>query len=345
MLRSAPPPDGKTSPSLPWSSAANSFTSAPSAAKPVTGVSRRAKKSVLVSTALTNVCTESRFRASTRSWSPNGFGSFGPHWTTTTDVGRGSFGLVAMPHSHMQYDQSSVSEVNTRITASAAPSARFSSSFSGLPRRGPSKSGLEDRCTRTLPAVLSLTNRAIASAISRSECLWLTNTRGSSRGTWLAESTRRTISPWCDYRPVIILPVASSSARASRTTLPALHPPMCKARDETDSSSTVTGSAASTPATGLGVVPRWRRLRVRRRARGHRRGQGDPRPGRTRWARDVTVKLNIGVHWGATLMVGQVATRGRLEVTALGDQMNECARIEAAAKDGASSPRRISSSA
>lgn len=50
---------------------------------------------------------------------------------------------------------------------------------------------------------------------------------------------------------------------------------------------------------------------------------------------DVSVKLNIGVHWGATLMVGQVATRGRLDVTALGDQMNEGARIEAAAKDGA----------
>jgi class 3 adenylate cyclase len=49
---------------------------------------------------------------------------------------------------------------------------------------------------------------------------------------------------------------------------------------------------------------------------------------------DVTVKLNIGIHWGATLMVGQVATRGRLEVTALGDQMNEGARIEAAAKNG-----------
>ncbi len=50
---------------------------------------------------------------------------------------------------------------------------------------------------------------------------------------------------------------------------------------------------------------------------------------------DVSVKLNVGVHWGATLMIGQVATRGRLEVTALGDQMNEGARIEAAAKDGA----------
>ena len=37
-------------------------------------------------------------------------------------------------------------------------------------------------------------------------------------------------------------------------------------------------------------------------------------------------------------MVGQVATRGRLEVTALGDQMNEAARIEAAAK-GRRDPR------
>ena len=50
---------------------------------------------------------------------------------------------------------------------------------------------------------------------------------------------------------------------------------------------------------------------------------------------DVEVKVNVGVHWGATLMVGQVATRGRLEVTALGDQMNEGARIEAAATNGA----------
>ena len=50
---------------------------------------------------------------------------------------------------------------------------------------------------------------------------------------------------------------------------------------------------------------------------------------------DVEVKVNIGVHWGATLMVGQVATSGRLDVTALGDQMNEGARIEAAATGGA----------
>jgi class 3 adenylate cyclase len=47
------------------------------------------------------------------------------------------------------------------------------------------------------------------------------------------------------------------------------------------------------------------------------------------------VTLNVGLHWGATLMVGQVATSGRLEVTALGDQMNEGARIEAAASEGA----------
>jgi len=50
---------------------------------------------------------------------------------------------------------------------------------------------------------------------------------------------------------------------------------------------------------------------------------------------DVEVKVNVGLHWGSTLMVGQVATSGRLEVTALGDQMNECARIEAAATGGA----------
>jgi class 3 adenylate cyclase len=49
---------------------------------------------------------------------------------------------------------------------------------------------------------------------------------------------------------------------------------------------------------------------------------------------DADVRVNIGLHWGATLTIGQVATRGRLEVTALGDQMNECARIEAAARGG-----------
>jgi class 3 adenylate cyclase len=46
------------------------------------------------------------------------------------------------------------------------------------------------------------------------------------------------------------------------------------------------------------------------------------------------VCVKVGVHWGATLMVGQVSTRGRLEVTALGDEMNEAARIENAAHGG-----------
>jgi class 3 adenylate cyclase len=46
------------------------------------------------------------------------------------------------------------------------------------------------------------------------------------------------------------------------------------------------------------------------------------------------VLVKVGVHWGATLMVGQVSTHGRLEVTALGDEMNEAARIENAAHGG-----------
>jgi len=50
---------------------------------------------------------------------------------------------------------------------------------------------------------------------------------------------------------------------------------------------------------------------------------------------EVTARINVGVHWGATLMVGQIATKGRLEVTALGDEMNEAARIEGAATAGA----------
>jgi class 3 adenylate cyclase len=64
-------------------------------------------------------------------------------------------------------------------------------------------------------------------------------------------------------------------------------------------------------------------------ARAIREGSGDLGPG------DLSVKLNVGMHWGSTLMIGQVATSGRLEVTALGDQMNETARIESAATGGA----------
>jgi class 3 adenylate cyclase len=47
------------------------------------------------------------------------------------------------------------------------------------------------------------------------------------------------------------------------------------------------------------------------------------------------VQVNVGLHWGATLTVGQVSTMGRLEVTALGDEMNEAARIESVATGGA----------
>jgi class 3 adenylate cyclase len=47
------------------------------------------------------------------------------------------------------------------------------------------------------------------------------------------------------------------------------------------------------------------------------------------------VRVNLGLHWGATLMVGQVSAGGRLEVTALGDEMNEAARIESVASQGA----------
>ena len=44
--------------------------------------------------------------------------------------------------------------------------------------------------------------------------------------------------------------------------------------------------------------------------------------------------VNVGIHWGATLFMGQLVTGGRLEVTALGDEVNECARIQTAARDG-----------
>jgi|tagenome__1003787_1003787.scaffolds.fasta_scaffold20986331_1 class 3 adenylate cyclase len=46
------------------------------------------------------------------------------------------------------------------------------------------------------------------------------------------------------------------------------------------------------------------------------------------------VVLRFGLHWGANLYVGQIATRGRTEITALGDQVNETARIEACATGG-----------
>jgi class 3 adenylate cyclase len=59
--------------------------------------------------------------------------------------------------------------------------------------------------------------------------------------------------------------------------------------------------------------------------------------------RDVAVRsdlppddlvMRFGLHWGATLYVGQIITSGRAEVTALGDEVNEGARIEACATGG-----------
>jgi class 3 adenylate cyclase len=44
--------------------------------------------------------------------------------------------------------------------------------------------------------------------------------------------------------------------------------------------------------------------------------------------------LRFGLHWGATLYIGRIITAGRSEVTALGDEMNEAARIEACATGG-----------
>ena len=47
---------------------------------------------------------------------------------------------------------------------------------------------------------------------------------------------------------------------------------------------------------------------------------------------DLTMRF--GLHWGTTLHVGLISTIGRTEVTALGDEVNECARIEACATGG-----------
>ena len=45
-------------------------------------------------------------------------------------------------------------------------------------------------------------------------------------------------------------------------------------------------------------------------------------------------RFNTGVHWGSTLYIGQVATGGRLEVGALGDEFNEALRIQQSARGG-----------
>ncbi|HEX2089516.1 MAG TPA: adenylate/guanylate cyclase domain-containing protein [Actinomycetota bacterium] len=44
--------------------------------------------------------------------------------------------------------------------------------------------------------------------------------------------------------------------------------------------------------------------------------------------------MRIGVHWGGSLYMGQLVPGGRLDVTALGDEVNEAARVEESATPG-----------
>lgn len=46
------------------------------------------------------------------------------------------------------------------------------------------------------------------------------------------------------------------------------------------------------------------------------------------------INVRFGLHWGSTLHVGNITSAGRAEVTALGDEANEAARIEACATGG-----------
>jgi class 3 adenylate cyclase len=50
--------------------------------------------------------------------------------------------------------------------------------------------------------------------------------------------------------------------------------------------------------------------------------------------REFPLRINAGVHWGAGVYLGQLVPNGRLEVTALGDEVNECARIQDCARSG-----------
>lgn len=49
---------------------------------------------------------------------------------------------------------------------------------------------------------------------------------------------------------------------------------------------------------------------------------------------DLRLAVNSGLHWGATVYMGQIVSGGRLEVSALGDEVNECARLEGATREG-----------
>jgi class 3 adenylate cyclase len=47
------------------------------------------------------------------------------------------------------------------------------------------------------------------------------------------------------------------------------------------------------------------------------------------------LSLNVGLHFAPRLYLGQLITSGRLEVTALGDEVNECARVQESSRGGA----------
>jgi class 3 adenylate cyclase len=49
----------------------------------------------------------------------------------------------------------------------------------------------------------------------------------------------------------------------------------------------------------------------------------------------LPLRINVGIHWGPGVYLGQLVPGGRLDVTALGDEVNECARIQECARDGA----------
>ena len=47
---------------------------------------------------------------------------------------------------------------------------------------------------------------------------------------------------------------------------------------------------------------------------------------------DSSCLMRVGIHWGSSLYMGQLVPGGRLDVTALGDPVNECARIQESAE-------------
>ena len=49
----------------------------------------------------------------------------------------------------------------------------------------------------------------------------------------------------------------------------------------------------------------------------------------------LPIRINAAVHWGPGVYLGQLVPGGRLDVTALGDEVNECARVEECARGGA----------